>query len=481
MNPFNAFQVARLPEIRFGSGTFDTLPDLISPLRGPGPAGHRPPIAARVATLAACWSMDCVTAGIQWVHTVVDGEPSPQLVDTPCPPTTERAIDAWSVSAAAACSTPPRRSPGCCSPATASWITSKALAAACRTRAGATPFIAVPTTAGTGSEATKNAVLSQRGIDGYKKSFRDAQLVAEVAVVDPSLLASCPKALIAANGMDAFTQLLESYVSLRASPFTDALASSGMQAFRDGFWPAWTPGDPLAQQGYQKIAYASLCSGITLAQAGLGSVHGLASPLGAFFPIPHGVVCGTLVAAATRINIATLRERDPNSPALRKYAEAGLLLGTQMYASEAAAQDGLVELLEDWTERLSLPRLGELRHERRGHPPRGRQLPRRQHADQPAGVERRRPRRIAAQSALTGWLETDTDTDPTTDPGAAAAAADTNANTRRNPGSAACTTHRTLPELQRVGDDDWITVRRVTDLSVGEPLQAATHLEETAC
>jgi alcohol dehydrogenase len=132
-----------------------------------------------------------------------------------------------------------------------------------------------------------------------------------------------------------------------------------MQAFRDGFWSAWTPGDPLAQQGYQKLAYASLCSGITLAQAGLGSVHGLASPLGAYFPIPHGVVCGTLVASATRQNIAALRARDPNNPALRKYAEAGVLLGAEMYASEQAAQDGLVGLLEDWTDRLNLPRLRE--------------------------------------------------------------------------------------------------------------------------
>ena len=220
------------------------------------------------------------------------------------------------------------------------------------------PFVAVPTTAGTGSEATKNAVLSRQGPEGFKKSFRDDRLIAALAVVDPSLLDSCPKALIAANGMDAFTQLLESYVSLRASPFTDALASSGMQAFRDGFWQAWSEGDPLAQQGYQRIAYASLCSGITLAQCGLGSVHGLASPLGAFFPIPHGVVCGTLVAAATRTNIRALRNREPGSPALQKYAEAGILLSGRMFNSESAAQDGLVELLEDWTDRLELPRLG---------------------------------------------------------------------------------------------------------------------------
>jgi alcohol dehydrogenase len=147
-------------------------------------------------------------------------------------------------------------------------------------------------------------------------------------------------------------------MSLRASPFTDALASSGMQAFRDGFWQARDPADPLAQQGYQKLAYASLCSGITLAQCGLGSVHGLASPLGAFFPIPHGVVCGTLVGAATRVNIRAMREREPDNPALRKYAEAGILLSGRMFNSEEAAQDGLVELLEQWTRQLALPRLG---------------------------------------------------------------------------------------------------------------------------
>jgi alcohol dehydrogenase len=159
--------------------------------------------------------------------------------------------------------------------------------------------------------------------------------------------------------MDAFTQLLESYVSLRASPFTDALASSGMQAFSQGFWPAWESDDPLAQQGFEKLAYASLCSGITLAQCGLGSVHGLASPLGAFFPIPHGIVCGTLVAAATRVNIHALRERAPGGVALRKYAEAALLLGGNLYASETAAQEGLIALLEEWTDRLALPRLAQ--------------------------------------------------------------------------------------------------------------------------
>ena len=118
--------------------------------------------------------------------------------------------------------------------------------------------------------------------------------------------------MIAANGMDAFTQLLESYVSIHANAFTDALAWSGMEAVRDGFLAAFHGGDSdAARLGRACMSYAALLSGITLAQAGLGSVHGLASPLGAYFPIPHGVVCGTLVATATEANIRALRERTP--------------------------------------------------------------------------------------------------------------------------------------------------------------------------
>jgi alcohol dehydrogenase class IV len=221
------------------------------------------------------------------------------------------------------------------------------------------PLIAVPTTAGTGSEATKNAVLSRQGRGGFKKSFRDDALVARVAIVDPALLAGCSPDVIAANGMDAFTQLLESFVSIRANPMTDALAWSGMEAFRDGFFAAWQGGEaPAAAAGRSRMAYASLVSGICLAQTGLGSVHGLASPLGAFFPIPHGACCGTLVAEATAVNIKALQARNPAAPALAKYARVGGLM-----AEGARGADrnqllvALVETLRDWTQRLSLPLL----------------------------------------------------------------------------------------------------------------------------
>jgi alcohol dehydrogenase len=159
--------------------------------------------------------------------------------------------------------------------------------------------------------------------------------------------------------MDAFTQLLESYVSIKANPFTDALAWSGMEAVRDGFLAAYHGGDGEAvQRGRAGMAYAALLSGITLAQAGLGSVHGLASPLGAYFPIPHGVVCGTLVATATEANIRALRERAPESAALEKYARVGELLAGQSFSRPETAWQALVQILHDWTQRLDIRRLG---------------------------------------------------------------------------------------------------------------------------
>ncbi|HXH72291.1 MAG TPA: iron-containing alcohol dehydrogenase [Mariprofundaceae bacterium] len=218
-----------------------------------------------------------------------------------------------------------------------------------------TPFIAVPTTAGTGGETSKNAVLSAQGKKGFKKSFRHELLVAKHIILDPELTLSCPPDVTAACGMDAFTQLLESYVSSQANPLTDALALSGMARVRDCLVRAVEQGDnPEARAG---MLYASSVSGLTLANAGLGSVHGLASPLGAFFPIPHGVVCGTLVSEASRMNIELMQSREPDNPALAKYAEAGRLLLNDPQLADEAARQGLLERLEAWTERLQIPRL----------------------------------------------------------------------------------------------------------------------------
>jgi alcohol dehydrogenase len=230
----------------------------------------------------------------------------------------------------------------------------------------AVPFVAVPTTAGTGSEVTKNAVLSVRGPSGFKRSFRDEALIARVAIIDPDLLRSCPPELIAANGMDALTQLLESYVSTRANPTSRAMAQAGLVAARDGLllWydeaVAGRGGGDGAAGGRARMATAALCSGICLAQTGLGAVHGVASPLGALFPIPHGVACGATLAAATRANVTALEAREPANQALEHYAFLGRLLtghDSTTTPDDGVARAELVALLEEWRARLSIPGL----------------------------------------------------------------------------------------------------------------------------
>ena len=222
------------------------------------------------------------------------------------------------------------------------------------------PFVAVPTTSGTGSEATKNAVLSKVGPQGFKKSIRHDRFVPDVAVIDPELMLSCPPEVSAACGMDAFTQLLESYVSTQASPFTDALAYSGISFLKDSLIPVCTTeGESIEKRA--AMAYASLVSGMTLANAGLGVVHGLASPIGGLFSIPHGVVCGTLVGAETRVNIEKLRRRKQgDSIALRKYAKIGALLSGKAFREEEIHPccDLLIERIDGWIETLAIPRLG---------------------------------------------------------------------------------------------------------------------------
>jgi len=227
-----------------------------------------------------------------------------------------------------------------------------------RTYSGpSTPFIAVPTTAGTGGEASKNAVLSVVGTEGFKKSFRHETLVARHIILDPELTLECPSDVTAACGMDALTQLLESYVSLNANPMTDALALSGLEKIRDSLVTAVEEGGDIeARAG---MLYASSLSGVTLANAGLGSVHGIASPLGAYFPIPHGVVCGSLLVEATQMNIVAMYERSPEHPSLNKYADAGRLFSGQESLDAYAAREALLGILQAWSGRLKMPRLSQ--------------------------------------------------------------------------------------------------------------------------
>ncbi|MFW6294333.1 MAG: iron-containing alcohol dehydrogenase, partial [Halanaerobium sp.] len=225
------------------------------------------------------------------------------------------------------------------------------------------PFIAVPTTSGTGSEATKNAVLSKVGEDGFKKSLRHDNFIPNIALLDPKLTISCPADITAASGLDAVTQLLGAYTSTKASPITDSLALKALKYAGESLVPAAVDkgDDPEVRAG---MAYASLISGITLANAGLGIVHGLASAVGGYFDIPHGIVCGTLLAEAVKLNIRLLRENN-NIFYLKKYAKAGAVLSGENNLDINSPQsidrycDLLIDILAEWTAKLNISRLGE--------------------------------------------------------------------------------------------------------------------------
>ena len=349
---FNPFSIARLPHIEFGSGSINKV------------AGTAARYGDRILLVTGAQSFDSSPwsdalmdslqqASLSHWRVRIDSEPSPDMINEAVAEFAGDNIDAVvGVGGGSALDA------------------AKAIAGLLRVQqpvedylegvgpelpyqGPAVPLIAVPTTAGTGSEATKNAVLSKLGLDGYKKSFRDDKLVAEVAIVDPDLLASCPAVVIAANGMDALTQLIESYVSIRANVFNDALGISGLRAARDGLIPLYNSNGSDAD-ARERMAYASLVSGINLAQTGLGSVHGLASPLGAFYPVPHGIVCGTLVAAATEVNINAMFEREPNNPALDRYARVSEVLHQQRFTSRDESLQQLISLLKQWTEDLQL-------------------------------------------------------------------------------------------------------------------------------
>lgn len=353
----NNFSIARLPRIEFGSGVFSKIAAICC-LFGQKVllvSGHR---SFENTIYYSQLKKQFSDNNISWSHLKIEGEPTPQVVDEAVEQFSDEAFEVVLGVGGGSALDAAKAIAGLLKVKQSVMDFLEGVGPELTYEGPSVPFIAVPTTAGTGSEATKNSVLSVQGKDGFKKSFRDDKLVAEYAIVDPDLLATCPKDVVAANGMDALTQLLESYISTRSNTMTDALAISGIKAVCKGLMPMFEAGNETAEARSQ-MAYGSMLSGVCLAQTGLGSVHGLASPLGAFYPIPHGVVCGTLVAQATDVNIMAMLSRERNNPALDKYAHLGDVLAGKKFNNKHESWERLCGVLTEWTEKMQLPLLSE--------------------------------------------------------------------------------------------------------------------------
>ena len=214
-------------------------------------------------------------------------------------------------------------------------------------------FIAIPTTAGTGAEVTRNAVLSSPE-NRVKVSLRSPRMLPRIALVDPELCRSVPPEVTATTGLDALTQLLEAFVSVRATPFTDALCRDALPRVGRSLHRAWRDGQDLGARC--EMSLAALSSGLALANAGLGVVHGFAGPLGGMTGAAHGALCSALLEPVTRVNLAALRQRMPASPAIDRYAEAMRLLG----GPDSLHPEAFPDFLAEWTHPFALSDLAAL-------------------------------------------------------------------------------------------------------------------------
>lgn len=213
------------------------------------------------------------------------------------------------------------------------------------------PYIAVPTTAGTGSEVTRNAVLASEAKQ-VKVSLRSPMMIPRVALIDPKLQRSLPPSVTASSGLDALTQVIEPFVSLKANAMTDAVCREGMMRGARSLWRAYEQADDVDAR--EDMAATALMSGMALANAALGAVHGFAGPIGGMYPIPHGTICARLLPIVMETNIHALRERDAHNPTLRRYDEVARIVTGR---ADAQADDG-VAWAYDLRDGLSMPGLG---------------------------------------------------------------------------------------------------------------------------
>jgi alcohol dehydrogenase class IV len=325
------FEFATATRIVFGEGTAATLPELARSF------GARPLVVTGASAVRAAWLVEALSAETF----AVPGEPTVELVregarlanQAGCDVVVSlgggSAIDAGKAIAAIATNGG--------EPLDFLEVVGKGRSMT----APPLPFLAVPTTAGTGSEVTRNAVLGSPE-HGVKASLRSPLMLPRVALVDPELTYDLPRAVTAATGLDALTQLIEPYVSSRANPLVDALCVEGMRRAAAALRRVFHDGKD--KDARRDMALASLFGGLALANAGLGVVHGFAAPLGGSWKAPHGALCAALLPNGMAANVAALRERAPQHPALDRYAAIARILTGR---NDAGAEDGI-----DWIRAL---------------------------------------------------------------------------------------------------------------------------------
>jgi alcohol dehydrogenase class IV len=345
------FQFAKLPKIIFGPGSIQSLPGHIIPF------GKSILLVTGKGSFTGSSNWEKLTSElkqnkVKFEHYIIPGEPSPAMIDN--------AVGSYcdmNLSAVVAVGGGSVMDAG------------KAISAMIPVKAPVTdflegvgtqdhpgikiPFVAVPTTSGTGSEATRNAVISSVGKGGFKKSLRHDNFVPDIAIVDPELTITCSPELTAATGMDCFTQLVEAYLSDKSNDYTDVLSLRAIARLASSLKFAVDDGSDIeARTG---MSFAALTSGICLANAGLGTVHGFASSIGALFNMPHGVVCGTLMAPSNEITVRELRKTGSNLTALVKYVNLGKIFHMDQTKSDSFYIDFFIETLYRLAEDLRLP------------------------------------------------------------------------------------------------------------------------------
>ncbi len=213
------------------------------------------------------------------------------------------------------------------------------------------PFIAIPTTAGTGSEVTRNAVLKSQE-HRVKVSLRSAAMLPRIAVVDPELTHSLPPSVTASTGLDALTQVIEPFLSSRRNTMVDAFCREGMTHGARSILRAYQDGSDT--EARIDMSLTSLMGGLALANAGLGAVHGFAGPFGGMYPAPHGATCAALLPGVMRVNLSVLERDRPAGDLLERFDEVARRLTGN---ARARAHDG-VEWLSELNEQLEIPGLG---------------------------------------------------------------------------------------------------------------------------